>query len=195
MDQFMTSSGPTVLSLTAAGLYGLVVLACVAAMITAASTRQSPIHQRSWAMLAMLFALLVVARMLDLEHAIEDRLRAAMRAADSYGNRRSVQALIALAFAAIAAIIGGGWLYRTARHARGRRAIAVALAQGAGMVMITLIGLRLVSFHTLDALLYGPFKLNWFLDLGAGLTVGGAALFYITALRQRRRREPRGDPQ
>lgn len=47
------------------------------------------------------------------------------------------------------------------------------------MAMMMLLGLRIVSLHQIDQLLYGPKKLNWLVDIGASLLAMGAAVVYI----------------
>jgi hypothetical protein len=52
-------------------------------------------------------------------------------------------------------------------------------------MMVMLLGLRIVSLHQIDVLLYGPAKLNWVIDIGASLTVLTAAGFYIRLVSHR----------
>ncbi len=49
--------------------------------------------------------------------------------------------------------------------------------------MMANISIRTVSFHALDRLLDGPLKLNWVGDIGATLTVIGAAVIYVRSVR------------
>jgi hypothetical protein len=65
----------------------------------------------------------------------------------------------------------GMWVQWRAAHGRRNMALFVAFAALATMVM--LLGLRTVSLHQIDVLLYGPTKLNWVIDIGASLTVPG----------------------
>ena len=46
--------------------------------------------------------------------------------------------------------------------------------------------LRLISLSPVDALLYGPIKLNWIVDLGLGLSVVVSALAYVRIVGSRR---------
>jgi hypothetical protein len=64
------------------------------------------------------------------------------------------------------------------RPARGRRNVAVVLAQLGALVVAGTIALRMLSFSMIDKLLYGPFKLNWIGDIGSAVLVGGCALAY-----------------
>ena len=182
------------LSLIAAGLYAVAVCAVICAAIIAHSWRQSSGHARGWLVLAVLFGGLVVMRLMDAEQLLAQDLRNWLRSAGAYADRRSLQGPLAAIILAIAAIAALGWFVRNARQARGQCAVALAAAQMAGMAMVCLIALRLVSFHPVDALLYGPLKLNWFADLGLTLIVVISALIYVRALWQRRRRSL-GDAQ
>jgi hypothetical protein len=47
--------------------------------------------------------------------------------------------------------------------------------------------LRVISLHAIDALLYGPIKLNWVIDLGTSLIVLSAAAYYTRYTRLVRR--------
>ena len=52
---------------------------------------------------------------------------------------------------------------------------ALATAHLAAAAMLGLIAIRLISFHPVDSLLYGGMRLNWWIDIGLSLLVGGAA--------------------
>ena len=72
--------GQSLLSLAASGLYGCVLVVCLAAAITARGSRQLPGHVWTWLLLALFFAALIPLRLLEVEEAVRDSLRAAMRA-------------------------------------------------------------------------------------------------------------------
>lgn len=172
-------SGPSSLSLIAAALYAVVVLACLAATFSAVAYRQVPAHWRSWAALAILFCVLIVLRVLNLEPIWRDDLRAFLVATDSYDDRRGLQGILVLGIAALAGIAAFFWIFRRVRSLRGRRNFAVIAAQTAGMAMVALVALRTVSFSALDKLLFGPLKLNWITDLGASAVIAGTAAYYV----------------
>lgn len=180
----MTIDGPTLLSLAASGVYALVVIICAAAAGTAVHHRQLSGHWRTWLIIGLFFGVLILLRLVAAEEWLRDYLRSSLRAAGDYNDRRSVQAPI------VAAIIGtvgaGAFLlcYRWIRVVRGRRNIARVAGVVAALSMVFLIGLRLASLHPIDALLYGPLKLNWVIDLGASLVVIGAGIYYIRLVRQ-----------
>lgn len=176
--------GQSLLSLAASGLYGCVLVVCLAAAITARGSRQLSRHVWTWLLLALFFAALIPLRLLEVEEAVRDSLRAAMRAEGSYSERRDIQGPIV---AAIILLTGAGalaLLYRTTRNVRGRRNVARVAALVAALAMLFLMTLRMISLHAVDALLYGPVKLNWVIDLGASLTVLGAAMFYTRLVRR-----------
>jgi hypothetical protein len=45
--------------------------------------------------------------------------------------------------------------------------------------------LRIASLHMIDALLYGPLKLNWVIDIGGSLVVLVAAIYYVQLVHTR----------
>lgn len=101
-----------------------------------------------------------------------------MRAEGTYEARRAVQAPLALVGVAMLALATWQWVVRRYRPARGRRNLAVALAQMGALVMAGTIALRMLSFSMIDALVYGPFKLNWIGDIGSAVLVAGCSLAY-----------------
>lgn len=174
------------LSLAAAGLYVLVLVAAVSAAVVARGRKQADWQWRSWLLLAALFTILIAARVVDAENVLRDHLRDALRVDAEYENRREFQRVIVAGIIAIAGMAAFWWANRIARTIRGRRNFAVLAALACGFAMLFLIGLRLISLHAVDALLYGPIKLNWFGDIGLSLGVATAALFYIKVVRTRR---------
>jgi len=166
------------LSLMAAGLYGLVVIATGIGAGVAGRQRQKLWHRCSWLLLATLFILLSLSRMFEVEDLLRDYLREAFRSAGTYDNRREIQRpLVAIAIAAVG--FGGFlWSYRIITTIKGRRDLAVTAALAGGFSMLFLSALRIISLHPIDALLYGPAKLNWLGDIGLSCVVAGAALYY-----------------
>jgi MFS family permease len=183
----LMTSAPSLLSLTAAGLYAVVTLICVAAAYAARANRQLDRHVMAWIVLAVLFAGLVAARYYGIEDALRQDLRMMLRDATAYDERRSLQRPIAAALVIVAGAAIMAWLYSGLRHVRGRRDAAVAAAMIAATAMIGLVALRLVSLSPVDGLLYGPLKLNWVIDIGAALGVIGAAGVYIRVVTGPRR--------
>jgi hypothetical protein len=173
------------LSLAASGIYALVMLACIVAALTARQHRQPVSHWRTWSALALLFAVLIAVRIVGFEEWLRANLREAMRAEGYYRERRNIQAPIVAAIIGITGLFALGFLYRAKRQIAGRRNLARLAAIVAALAMMFLIALRMASLHMIDALLYGPVKLNWVIDLGASLTVIGAALYYRQLVRSR----------
>jgi len=75
-------------------------------------------------------------------------------------------------------------LYRWGLGLRGRRNVARLAAVLAACAMLFLMALRAISLHPIDALLYGPLKLNWIVDLGASFLVLGSAIHYTRIVRR-----------
>lgn len=179
------SAGPSVLSLLGSGLYLLVVLVCLVAASAAVRGRQLAAHWRSWAMVAVLFGLFALLRIYNVEEAVKGSLREYFRADGSYADRRAVQAPLVAVLLAIFGAVAFALIYRWSRVVRGRRNVARVVAVVAVLAMLLLIALRLASLHAIDGLLYGPLKLNWIIDIGASLTVMGAAAYYVKLVRER----------
>jgi hypothetical protein len=173
------------LSLIASGFYCLVVLACITASLTARSYRQAVGHWRTWFILAMLFVLLAGLRVVGAEEWLRATLREELVAGGQYSARRDLQAPLVVTIFVIAGAGSLALLYRATRDLRGRRNMAVLAGTFAALAMLSLIALRLASLHAVDALLYGPVKLNWVIDLGASLVVMLSAIRYIQLVRAR----------
>jgi cytochrome bd-type quinol oxidase subunit 2 len=173
------TSNPSLLSLLAAGIYAVVAMACLIAAAIAQHRRQQAWHMRAWLLLAVFFIALAVLRWLGIEDALREDLRLLLRADDAYSERRNFQRPLA---AIVVGLVGLGamvWLYRGFRTVRGRRNVAVLAAGVGAFTMFGLVLLRLVSLSPVDALLYGPVKLNWALDIGSSVIVSCAAVYYI----------------
>lgn len=159
--------------------YILVAIAAGAGAGVAHNRRQQAWHMRSWLLLACLFLLLAASRMFDVEEMLRYNLRQMLRADAAYEHRREFQRPLVAGLVAIAAMFGFWWTYRVARRIKGRRNIAVMVALVSGACMVLLIAMRMISLHLIDALLYGPLKLNWVADVGLSWMVIGAAIYYI----------------
>lgn len=181
-------SGVSSLSLVAASVYALVVFACGIAGLTATQHAQQKWHRIAWLLLFLLFVVLIALRVFGLEDWLRDSMRAAARASDNYGERRRIQRPVVAAVITLAAGSGFAWLYLLAKNGRGRRNIAAMLALAAGAAMVGLVALRIISLHFVDALLYGPLKLNWVGDLSLTAIIGGAALYYVGIVRTGRKK-------
>lgn len=173
------------LSLSAAAFYVLVAACCGLAAMTANRKRQMPWHLRSWLFVALLFLVLAAFRVLALEEILRVDLREALYSEGTYEQRRDFQKPLVAGIIVLGSALAGWWVYRFGRTVRGRRNIAAMIALTCSALMIFLMALRLISLHAVDALLYGPAKINWILDIGASVAVIGAALVYWRVVRAR----------
>lgn len=181
----MQSGAPSILSLGAAGLYTLVLAGCLLAAVTAARLRQPFAHRRTWVLVGLAFGALALMRIAGLEEIVRDLLRNELRLEGGYDQRRALQRPLAFAVIAVVAGLFAWGLWHQWRSAQGRRNMALFVAFAALTTMVMLLGLRIVSLHQIDVLLYGPAKLNWVIDIGASLTVLAAAGFYIRLVSRR----------
>ena len=176
--------------LTAAAtvLYAAVAIMC---LLAARDTGRFPRTRAVWIAIALLFVFLATSRAMALEDSLRHAMRLWLQGAGEYGDRRSLQAPIA------AALIGLGGLAMLAVLIRrppaqpdavGRR---TRWASYAAAAMIGLVGLRLISLHAVDALLYGPLRLNWLIDIGASLLVATCAWTSLNDARSTRQRSMR----
>ncbi len=179
------TSVPSMLSLVASGLYGAVALACLAAVAAALCFRQMPGHVWTWLLLALFFGVLIALRLASAEEWLRAALRDCLRESGHYGDRRSLQALLVAAILVIAGTGAMLVLHRWARHLRGCRNLARLAGVLGAAAMVFLMALRLASLHLVDALLFGPVKLNWLIDIGASLAVLVAASYYALVVRAR----------
>lgn len=178
MTSFLTSA-PSLLSLAAAGLYACAVIVCIIAAGTAMRRRQQQWHLVAWALLALLFAGLAVLRFYGVEEALRNDMRFVLYLDGLYDERRSYQRPVAAVVVTAIALGMLAWIYTVFRRLQGRRNIAVMVACFSAFSMVGLVILRLISLSPVDALLYGPVKLNWIIDLGSSLAVLASAGYYV----------------
>ena len=146
---------------------------------------QEPAHARTWLLVAVLFAVLIALRLAGVEEWVRAILRASLKAAGEYSDRRKLQGPLVAAILLGAAAGALALTYFATRNFRGRRNLARLAAILASWVMLLLIAVRLTSFSAVDAVLFGPVKLNWVIDLGASLIVMLAAIYYVRLVRAR----------
>lgn len=178
-------AAPSTLSLLAAALYLVVAGAAGAAAVEAFRHRQITWHLIAWSIIAALFIGFALARIYGFEEMLRADLRKMMYAERAYEERRSFQKpLFAFVFLVAASMIGA-FSYFVAKSVRGRRNVAALIAIGCTGGLIFLAAVRLVSLHSVDALLYGPLKINWFADMGMTIAVSACAVRYCLIVRQR----------
>lgn len=167
----MAGSHP-VLALAACGMYVGVAVACCFAVRNAMSHGS----RRFWMVAGAFFFVLAVLRASGIEYAITDALREHLYREGAYESRREFQRpLAAGAFVLICAALYLFYLKRPAPKA-GVRDWSKFWAMIAITVMAGVILMRLISFHELDRLLYGPVRMNWVLDIGSTLVVAASAV-------------------
>lgn len=160
---------------------------CVCALaVHAATTSGRPVADaRAWMVAVAVFVVLAGMRAFQLEELLRDGLRTLLHAEGEYGKRRAFQAPLAVAVLAMLlplALLAHRLWQRTAPGAGTRLVLAAQL----GMVGLALLyAMRIISLHFIDKLLYGGgVHLNWFLEGGLTLLIGGPAALYV--LRSRR---------
>jgi len=179
----MTDS-PSMLSVAAAALYGLVVAACLLATAQSRALQQQPWHGKIWAAIAILFVALIASRLLNVEEIVRADLRSWLRSEDMLDGRRIWQRWLIAGSILVVASTGLFGAYKIIGRVTGRRNIAVAIAAGCSGIMVCIIALRLISLHAMDRLLYGPLKLNWVGDIGASAAIIALAAYYVWVIRQ-----------
>jgi hypothetical protein len=136
-------------------------------------------------MLALFFGVLIALRLVDAEEWLRAILRDYLRISGHYGDRRSLQSPLAVVILTIAGVGAMFAVQRWARNLRGRRNMARLAGVLAAAAMVCLMALRIASLHMIDALLYGPLKLNWVIDIGGSLVVLVAAIYYVQLVHTR----------
>ena len=159
------------MNLIAAVYYCVVAaLAVRADRATKAAGRTS--HRPSWMTIAGLFLGFALWRLVDGDHTLHYLLVQGHLGAPIYAERRWIQGLLVL-FGGLCGLI---LLVNEARNPT--RARWFRLGWTASLALLTLTGLRMISWHALDAILFaplGPTRLNHVLDIGLATIVGWSA--------------------
>lgn len=167
------------MAMLATPIYALVVLACLGAALAARHQHDRKGDVWHWRFAALVFVGLWVMRLADGEDALRAALRESVRSAGQYGGREDWQVPLAISFALVALAIAVLFVRAWQKERRGSRARWVLLAQAGLSSLMPLFGLRLVSLHQTDRLLYsGPVRLNWLIEGAICATVALAAYAY-----------------
>ncbi len=169
-------------------------LVAVAAIVAVRAARQAhrPTHDMvQWFVIASGFVLLAVTRIAGLEELARASLREWVRTQDLYDARGDFQSVAAVLIILLATATAFAlWrMWEKRRRSRAGKARFFALLALFGY--IPLWGLRLVSFHATDRILYAsPIHLNWIIDGSLALACALGALYY--ARETGRQSRPRG---
>ncbi len=166
------------LSLLGAGFYGFVAVICGIACFVSTTFGRPSWHRWAWAALFCFFCVLLAMRVLDLEELSRDLMRDQLRSLGAYEGRRETQSLLAVGLSIVVISLSVFAVRRGWHKPSSRLEICLRLALLAAFVMVALIGLRLISLHSIDAILYGM-RLNWVIDLGSATTVAICGIAYV----------------
>lgn len=129
--------------------------------------------RRGWYLIALAFGLLAIWRLGNGEELIQAWARGLALASGGYDARRSVQGPVVVA----GMLLGYGWLTYLAFSPA--PSTALRWARIAALALLGYSGLRALSFHPLDVLIYagvGPLHVNHAIDLGLAAIVAGCAV-------------------
>lgn len=180
---------PSALSMIAAILYCGVAAAAVLAQSRAVIQRQVYWHGWAWALIAGLFVLLAVMRVMGVEEWLRGDLRDVLYEKNFYESRRALQGPLFAILTLVSATSFAFLVYLIRKGVEGRRNVAVLIAFGCAGGMLVLMSLRIVSLHSVDVLLYGsllgPLKLNWLLDGALSLAIFACSVRYRSVVQRR----------
>lgn len=169
--------GVTVFGAGAGLLYAGVSFVCFRASVLAGSGEGYSRQRRFWASVGGFFLALIALRLSGSEEMLRALLRDGLHEEGAYQARRSIQSVIA---SIVLSGLGIGTLVFLYRNRPGRNAsrreLARLVARLAVVAMCGLLGLRIISLHTIDQLLYHGPHLNWVIDIGSSLIVLASAL-------------------
>jgi len=170
-------------------VYGLVMLACLAAVRAAApqSDRRGDLYH--WLACIAAFAGMIALRVGQVEDRSRDAARGWAQQAGEYQSRFELQLPVVLLMAALGLVIAYVFIRLWRASRRGSRARLVLLSRFAVLGLVPLFGLRLASLHQIDRVLYsGPLRINWMIEGVICVVVGGCAALYFLRIRGRGRR-------
>ena len=160
-----------------AGLYIVTALMCFAASRSVLKSRNNNDKSVPWLLIAVLFCVFALARLLQWEEAVRLWLGAEFLASQDYADRRTWQGPL-VAVIAVIGFIGAWAVARQLLNNKDKALRSFYLAMISVIGLVFLIALRIISFHVTDQLLYGM-RLNWVIDPALTLTAAGAAFWTI----------------
>jgi hypothetical protein len=165
--------------------YLLVAVLCLAAAHTARGSGRGSGDLAVWLSAAALFGLLIAMRLLGGEDVLRAVLRGIATGEGFYDTRMAGQLAGLIVLGGLLGLgwhkIRGDWLKKRASKSAGF--VRAALLGMFGFAL--LYGLRLISLHAVDRILYaGPVRLNWVLEAAFTLILGGAAVLYVRHCRK-----------
>ena len=165
-------------------IYMMVVFLCLLAAIASLVAARPARHTGSWLACSAAFGLLIALRLLMVEERVQAALRLASRKAGEYGVRHELQIpLVAVTLFATVILLLLAVRRLRRRHAGPRNRIVLA-ALFTTACYVPLHAVRIISWHETDRILYhGAFHLNWVIDFGLALIVGGLAVAYMMGSR------------
>ncbi len=167
------------LNVIAVLLYCAAIGSCLRAAASAGRSGLPKRHRSTFLGTAALFAFFALSRLLSGEDALREWLRAQLREQGAYADRGDIQAVLVVVLALIA-IGAAAFLVKRLWSSRSRPLSFLRQATMlAGLSFAALYGLRIISLHSVDAVLYaGPLRPNWIGDIGLTLAITAMALIY-----------------
>jgi hypothetical protein len=165
------------------------IVCAAAAAVTARFTSRRGLPHRdrlNWWGMACLLIFMAFSRVVGFEHRFSDYFRSLAHLNGVYNDRRELQKpLVAIILVSVAAGVGYTLNRELKKGTTHPAARMVFISQIAATILIVLMTLRMISLHSIDALLYsrGPARLNHILDLGSCIAIAACASYYRWTLR------------
>ncbi len=173
------------LNVIAVLLYCAAIASCLRAAASAGRSGLPKRHRSTFLGTAALFAFFALSRLLSGEDRLREWLRAQLREQGAYADRGDIQTVLVLVLALVAIgtlafLVKRLWSVRTRPLSFLRQATVVA-----GLSFTALYALRIISLHSVDAVLYaGPLRPNWISDIGLTLAITAMGLIYTRLARK-----------
>ncbi len=165
--------------------YGLAAIVSLLAARTAHASGRGRGDMAVWLGGAALLSLLIVVRLADGEDIARGMLRG-FAALEGFYNMRMAGQIAALIV--LGGLLALGWRKFQADLVVKRGSISAKFIRAAILAMfgfVLLYGLRVISLHAVDSVLYaGPLRLNWLLEAGLVILLSGAAGLYLRHCRK-----------